>query len=92
MNPEVQEPPSPATNFRVVLLVSVNDEDIVRSRDEEALKDLKTGAEDDSYLRFYIEDEMAWLHQSFSNVKVETVERLVDVPVGDDYDQAPTES
>ncbi len=64
--------------YRVVLQVEVEDEDIVRSRDENSLEDLKENSKGDGYLDFYVEDEMAWLHRSFSTAHVKSVQRLKD--------------
>ena len=63
-------------SYRVVLEIEVEDNDIIRSRSEDSLKDLMENADGDEYLDSYVEDEMTWLHSSFGNVEVKGVERI----------------
>ena len=60
--------------FRVVLRIDVDEDDIVKSRGKETLKELKQEGGD--YLLAHVENEMGWLEQSFSCVETESVTRL----------------
>ncbi len=60
--------------YRVVLCIDVDDEDIIKSRGEDTLKELKRGKGD--YLLAHVENEIGWLEQSFSRVETESITRL----------------
>ncbi len=60
--------------YRVVLCIDVDEDDIINSRGEDTLKELKKGGDD--YLRAHVESEMGWLEQSFSRVETKSVTRL----------------
>lgn len=60
--------------YRVVLRVDVDEDDILKSRGEQILNELKEGEED--YLCAHIENEIGWLKDSFSRVETESVTRL----------------
>lgn len=61
-------------SYRIVLRIDVDEDDVVRSRGEDTLKELKQSEKD--YLRAHIENEVGWLEQSFSRVETESVTRL----------------
>ena len=60
--------------YRVILRIDVYEEDIIRSRGKETLKELKES--EDDCLRAHVENEMGWLEQSFSRLETESVTRL----------------
>ena len=60
--------------YRVVLRIDVDEDDIIKSRGKETLKELKHEGGD--YLLAHVENEMGWLEQSFSCVETESVTRL----------------
>lgn len=60
--------------YRVVLRVDVDEDDILRSRGEDVLAELKESEED--CLRAHVEHEVGWLEDSFSRVETQSVARL----------------
>ncbi len=65
---------SKMATYRVVLRIDVGEDDVLRNRGENALRELKEGEGD--YLRAHVENEVGWLEQSFSRVETESVTRL----------------
>ena len=63
--------------YRVVLRIDVSEDDIIRNRGENTLKELKEGGSD--FLLAHIENEMGWLEHSFSRLETESVTRLSQV-------------
>lgn len=60
--------------YRVILRIEVDEDDILKSRGEDTLAELKENEKD--YLRAHVENEMGWLEDSFGHVKTQSVTRL----------------
>jgi hypothetical protein len=66
---------SKTASYRVVLRIDVEEDDVLRSRGQETLKELKESDQD--YLRDHVEHEIGWLEQSFSGVEIKSIKPLV---------------
>ncbi len=75
------------SEYLVTVRVFVYEDDVVRAKDAESLRQLKEEGGD--YLADYVAAELEWAAHSFSRLDVEQVKQIEDFP---DYDEGVMDS